>query len=156
MRRAKTAVIITAELLGAFFLVLAGASGDRYELFVRRSARVFQDGHELRGAHVFKGPQDRLLLTLASRRSAPLIYTPDYREILECNSKTFLDAGIIGLQKRSRDGHYPCAGSDKQELKQDVTYSDSALGFNAWNWDAPGYPICRMEIHGSNLVRDKH
>src|SRR5215467_10102909 len=138
MRRAKTAAIVAAELLGALILVHISASGDRYELFVRRSARVFQDGHELGGAHVFKGPQDRLLLTLASRRSAPLIYLPDYREVLACNSRTFLDAGFIGLQKRSRDGPYPCAGSDKQELKQDVTYSTGTLGFNTWDWDVPG------------------
>jgi hypothetical protein len=147
MRRAKTAAIVAAELLGAFFLVLVSASGDKYELFVRRSARVFQDGHELPGAHLFKGPQGRLLLTLASRRSAPLIYLPDYREVLECNTQTFLDAGIFGLQKRSRDGRYPCAGRGKQELEQDVKYSDGALGFNRWS-NARPYAICRMEIHG--------
>jgi hypothetical protein len=155
MRRVKTAAIIAAELLGAFILVLVSASGDRYELFVRRSARVFQDGHELPDAHIFKGPQGRLLLTLDSRRSAPLIYAPDYREVLECNAQTFLDAGIFGLQKRSRDGRYPCAGSGKQELEQNVAYSNGTLGFNRWS-DARRYTTCRMVIHGSNLIRDNH
>jgi hypothetical protein len=111
MSRVVKAVLVTGGLLaavGVFLLVAAWRSGDAYELYIRRSARVSQDGHELAGARVFKSSNGHLLLTLPSRRSAPLIYFPEVpQDVGDCNSHTFLDAVVFGLQKHSRDGHYP-------------------------------------------------
>ena len=96
-RSVKPKVVIAGLLaaLAAYFLVAVWRSGDACELYIRRSARVFQDGHELADARVFKGQHGHLLLTLRTHRSAPLIYFPEVQEVGECNSKTFLDLVVF-------------------------------------------------------------
>jgi hypothetical protein len=124
-------------------------SEDTYELYIRRSAHVSKDGQELAHARVFKGSKGHLLLMADSMYPRPLIYWPEVNDVGDCNASTFLDAVVFGLQKHSRDGHYPCAGGGKQELHLNIALSDDTLAFNTWDWNSER--ISRIEIRGRSV-----
>jgi hypothetical protein len=123
------AVLLT---IGAALVIAAWRSGDRCEVYLRQRAHVFEDGQEIAGARVFKAASGKVLLTFPDYPSVPFIFFPEDLEVGECNSQTFLNLGIIGLQEYDRGGFYPCAGSGKQEIKQDIVSSATSLGFNYW------------------------
>jgi hypothetical protein len=149
----KIVLVIAGFLVAAAaaFAVAMWGSEDTYELYIRSSARVWKDGQELADARVFKGSKDHLLLMVDSDDRSPLIYLPESEDVGACNPSTFVNAVVFGLQKHSRDGHYPCAGSGKQELIQNIAHSEVAVAFNAWDWNSK--KTCRIEIRGPKLAR---
>lgn len=105
---------------------------NRLEVYLRFSGRVTDGVDRVEGAHTFRGREGHLLVTMPENSSAPFIYLPEYHQVLLCNSKTFVSTWRIGLQKRDRDGRYPCAGSGKQEIAQDIERTDHSIAFNSW------------------------
>jgi len=143
--RAITVATALVLITTAIFMTATWRNGDVYELYVRRSAQVLRDGKELPGAEVFKGSKGHILVTFPSHRSAPYIYLPESKDVGECNPNTFVSLGAFGLQKHTRDGRYPCGGSTKQEIQQDLTNSDTALAFNIWELEKRSV-LQRIEI----------
>ena len=108
----RVAVVMSALLLLGIgtFVIETWRKGDSYELCLRHSADVFQDGRQLDGARVFRGSNGHVVLTLPSRPSAPYIYWPEVGDVGDCNPHMFLNLVAFGFQKHTRDGQYPCAG----------------------------------------------
>jgi hypothetical protein len=143
----RAAIITTASLFTVVgvFLVAVWRNGDAYELYTPRKAHVVQDGRAIAGARVFTGTKGHVLVTLPSRSSALYIYLPESQEVGDCNSHTFFNFFVFGLQKHTQDGHYPCAGRGKQEVLQNLTHSDASLAFNYWDLEKPSV-VQRLEI----------
>ena len=145
---------LSFALVGCTIMALAWQRGETCELYLRHSARVFEDGRIVSGAHVFNGSKGHVLLTEAQiteaqkPRSAAEIFFPDYSQVLDCEQHTFLDLGAIGLQVHERNGEYPCAGSGKQEIRQEISSTPASLSFNHWHWDSSTDPMVvrRIEI----------
>ena len=146
LRKVVTAAGLMLSMMVFALCLILWTRGLRFEVFVRRSALVIENGQELKGVHVFRGAKARVLITFPDRRSAPMIYFPDYQEVGDCNGETFLDLGAFGLQKHPLNEPYPCAGRGKQEIQQDIRGTATSLSFNYWNWQTQPSRTRRLEI----------
>jgi hypothetical protein len=136
MRRAIVAAL-AAVSLAAVALCIVWLRQNSVEVYVRFSGRVTDAHSAVGGARTFRAKHGHLLTTMPESRSAPYIYLPEVGQVLLCNSNTFLSLGVAGLQKRDRDGRYPCAGSGKQELQQQIERTETSLAFNSWRNGKP-------------------
>ncbi len=133
MLAVKTAVtIVVVGCAVALGIAILWLLENDFEFYVRCSSRVSDGNNAVADARTFKARRGHLLITMPESRSAPYIFPPEYHEVLLCNSHTFVSLGVFGLQKRGGDGRYPCAGSVKQEVEQQVEQRSSSLAFNSW------------------------
>jgi hypothetical protein len=140
---------LTALALCAALFAFLWFRGSTVEPCMRTRAAVFEDGKELKDAHVFRGTKREVLLIIPSRSpSAAEIYWPEDNEVGTCNTETLLDLGVVGFQKhdRGRNGTYPCAGAGKQEITQNVQAKDSSLAYNHYDGSANPSVVRRIEI----------